>query len=99
MPLALDTFVAEYEGDTLTLDIKDEIMDALYEVDGTIDYDAYEQDLVKLLEKDIKEGKSVEAFGEDAKALVTKEISALMSHTVNCVKTTYGQRVTMTNCM
>ena len=43
--MALDTFVAEYEGDTLTLDIKDEIMDALYEVDGTIDYDAYEQDL------------------------------------------------------
>lgn len=76
LPLALDTFVAEYEGDTLTLDIKDEIMDALYEVDGTIDYDAYEKDLVKLLEKDIANGKSVEAFAEDAKALITKEISA-----------------------
>ena len=76
LPLALDTFVAEYEDETLTLDIKDGIMDALYEVDGTIDYDAYEKDLVKLLEKDINAGKSVEAFGEDAKALVTKEISA-----------------------
>ena len=76
LPLALDTFVAEYEGDTLTLDIKDEIMDALYEVDGTIDYDAYEKDLVKLLEKDIANGKTVEAFAEDAKALITKEISA-----------------------
>lgn len=76
LPLALDTFVAEYEGDTLTLDIKDEIMDALYEVDGTIDYDAYEKDLIKLLEKDISNGKSVEDFAEDAKALITKEISA-----------------------
>ena len=74
MPLALDTFVAEYDGDTLTLDIKDEIMDALYEVDGTIDYDLYEKDLGKLLEKDINEKKSVEAFVEDAKAMITKEI-------------------------
>ena len=30
----------------------------------------------ELLEKDINAGKSVEAFGEDAKALITKEISA-----------------------
>ena len=75
-PMALDEFIAEYEGDTLTLDIKDEIMDAIYEVDGTIDFDLYEQDLEKLLKKDIAAGKNPEEFVEDAKALITKRISA-----------------------
>ena len=76
LPLALDTFVADYEGETLTLDIKDTVMDYLYEVDGTIDYDAYEKDLTELLEKDVKAGKSIEEFGEEAKVLISKEMSA-----------------------
>ena len=75
-PMALDEFIAEYENDTLTLDIKDEIMDAIYEVDGTIDFDLYEKDLQTLLEKDIASGKNPEEFVEDAKALITKKISA-----------------------
>jgi len=75
-PLALDDFIAEYEEDTLTLDIKDEIMDVLYEVDGTMDFELYEKDLVKLLDKDIAAGKNPEEFVEDAKALITKRISA-----------------------
>lgn len=75
-PMALDDFIAEYENDTLTLDIKDEIMDAIYEVDGTIDFDLYEKDLTKLLEKDIAAGKNPEEFVEDAKAMMVRKISA-----------------------
>lgn len=72
---ALDDFIAEYDGDTLTIDVKDGILQAIEEVDGSIDLDLYAKDLDKLYDK-YENKLSAEEFVEKAQELVTKKISA-----------------------
>lgn len=77
IPLSIDEFAAEYDGETLSIDVKDELMVSLEEYyDGTLDLEKYSNDLGKLLEKDINKGKTLDEFFEDAKELVGKKESA-----------------------
>ena len=66
-PAALDEFITKYENNTLTIDIKKDILEAIEKVDGTIDLDLYAKDLDKLIRKDISKGKSSAELIEDAK--------------------------------
>lgn len=77
IPMAIDDYFADYDGDTLSLELKEEIIAAIEEVDGTIDLELYEKDLEKLLQKDIDDGKTVQTFVEDSKNLVFKKIPAI----------------------
>ncbi len=76
---ALDDLIAQYDesGNTLTVDIKDEIKAAVEGVDGTIDLDKYMADVSKMVDKEINKGATAQETIEQAKKLVTHKISAI----------------------
>ena len=75
---ALDDLIVKYDenGNTLTVDIKDEIKEAIVGIDGSMDVDAYYKDISKMVDKEIKRGSTPQTVLEKAKKQITCKVSA-----------------------
>ncbi len=69
---ALDDLVAKYDGETLTIGLKDEINNTVLDIAEDIDAEAYKKSVSKIVDKGIKKGSSPEKVIEESKVLLTK---------------------------